>query len=85
MNLAVTILIGLAVGAMVELILPGHDPAELFLAMLLGIIGALLARLFGAGWDWFEPGEPASFVSSILGAIIVLSIYGLLFRRRRPN
>ena len=47
MDLVMTILIGLAMGVMVELLLPGHTFAELVLAMVLGIAGALLARLVG--------------------------------------
>ena len=82
MDLAVTMLIGVAVGAMVELLLPGHHTSELILAMLLGVAGALLARFTGSYFGWFEPDLPAGFISSVAGAIIMLLIYGALFRRR---
>ena len=81
MNDIVTLLIGLAVGVMVELLLPGHTPAELVLAVLLGIAGALLARLAGRLGGWFEPDDPTGFVAAALGAVIVLLLYGALFRR----
>ncbi len=81
MNLVVSILIGLAIGVMVELLLPGHTPSELVLAILLGVAGALLARFVGERGGWFGTEEPASFVASALGAIIVLLLYGAFFRR----
>jgi uncharacterized membrane protein YeaQ/YmgE (transglycosylase-associated protein family) len=83
MDLAVTMLIGLAVGAMVELLLPGHHASELVLAMLLGIAGALLARFAGSYFGWFETDAPGGFLSSLAGAILMLMLYGVLFRRRR--
>ena len=86
MNLALTILIGMGVGAAVILILPGHRLAELVQAMLLGIAGALLARFIGERAGWFGTQEPDSFLASALGAIVILALYRLLvrgvFRRR---
>ena len=81
MDLVVVILIGLGTGVMVELLLPGHTVAELFLAIVLGIAGALVARYVGAIAGWYGPGEPVSFVSSCAGAILFLLIYGALFWR----
>jgi uncharacterized membrane protein YeaQ/YmgE (transglycosylase-associated protein family) len=74
-------LIGLAVGVMVELVLPGHTFAELVLAMFLGIVGALLARLTGIWEDFFQADDPGEFLGALLGAIVVLLLYGVLFRR----
>ena len=82
MNLVVTILIGLAAGAMVELLLPGHHASEVVLAMLLGIAGALLARTAGYWLGWYGTDEPAGFVASVLGAIFILLLYGAAFRKR---
>ncbi len=82
MDLVTTILIGLAVGVMVELVLPGHTFAELTLAMCLGIAGALLARFVGTREDFFEGDDPQAFIAAILGAIVVLLLYGFFFRRR---
>jgi uncharacterized membrane protein YeaQ/YmgE (transglycosylase-associated protein family) len=70
MNLVVSILIGLAIGVMVELLLPGHTPSELVLAVLLGVAGAFrwgTRRLVSAE-------EPESFVAST--AVIILLVYG---------
>lgn len=81
MVLVVTILIGVGIGSLVELLLPGHTVAEWLLAIFLGAAGALLARFVGEWFGWFEPHEGASFVAAALGAIIILLAYGLLFRR----
>ena len=82
MDLAVTILIGVGVGVMVELLLPGHTMNELILAMSLGVAGALWARYIGQTGGWFGAGEPWSFIASALGAVAVLVVYGVFFRRR---
>ena len=83
MSIAVTIVIGVAIGAMVEFFLPGHNMSELMLAMLLGVAGALLARYVGQMGDFYGREDPGAYVGASLGAISVLAIYGVLFRRRR--
>jgi uncharacterized membrane protein YeaQ/YmgE (transglycosylase-associated protein family) len=80
-DLVVVILIGLGIGVMVELLLPGHTASELFLAMVLGIAGSLAARYIGGLAGWFGPDEPVSFLASCVGSIVVLLVYGGLFRR----
>jgi len=85
MTLAITILIGVGIGAMVELLLPGHSLAELVLAMLLGTAGALLGRLFGERTGLYGTDEPMAVIGSIGGAIVLLGIYGLLFRRGKNS
>lgn len=82
MDLLVTIVIGLGVGAMAELLLPGHNMHELLLAMLLGIAGALVSEFAGRWAGFYGPGEPLSFLVSILGAIATLVFYGVFFRKR---
>jgi uncharacterized membrane protein YeaQ/YmgE (transglycosylase-associated protein family) len=81
MSLAVVILIGVGVGVMVELLLPGHTPGELVLAIFLGVAGALLARLIGERAGWFGAEEPESFIAAVLGAVVMLLFYGAFFRR----
>ena len=82
MDLAVTIVIGLGIGVMVELLLPGHTPSELVLAIVLGVAGAMIARYLGEIAGWYGTADPASFVASGIGAITLLLIYGGLFRQR---
>jgi uncharacterized membrane protein YeaQ/YmgE (transglycosylase-associated protein family) len=81
MNLVVAILIGIAIGAFVELLLPGHHASELLLAMTLGAMGSLLARFIGEMTGLYQPGDAAGFVASTAGAVATLLIWGLIFRR----
>jgi uncharacterized membrane protein YeaQ/YmgE (transglycosylase-associated protein family) len=81
MDLLVTILIGLGVGTLVELLLPGHNMSELVLAMLLGVAGALVCRFVGHWLGWFGGSEPAGYLGSVLGAVLTLVLYGAFFRR----
>jgi uncharacterized membrane protein YeaQ/YmgE (transglycosylase-associated protein family) len=81
MDLVVVILIGVGIGTMVELLLPGHHASELMLAMLLGVMGALLAHYIGGIMGWFGPSQPAGFLAAGLGSVIILLLYGALFRR----
>ncbi len=83
MDLLVTILIGVGVGAMVELLLPGHNMHELLLAMLLGIAGALVSGFVGRWAGLYGPGESIAFLVALLGAITTLVLYGVFFRKRR--
>jgi uncharacterized membrane protein YeaQ/YmgE (transglycosylase-associated protein family) len=78
-----TILIGLAVGAIAKLLMPGDDPGGIFVTILLGIAGAFVARLIGQQLGWYGADEPVGFLASVGGAIILLAIYRLLFGRRR--
>ena len=81
MDLVVSMVIGMGIGVMVELLLPGHTPSELFLAMVLGVAGSLLARYIGEIGGWYGTDEPESFVASGVGATVLLLIYGGLFRK----
>jgi uncharacterized membrane protein YeaQ/YmgE (transglycosylase-associated protein family) len=74
-------IIGLIVGALAKLIMPGKDPGGIIVTMLLGIAGALLAGWIGQAVGWYRPGESAGFIASLIGALILLGIYHL-FRRR---
>ena len=82
MHIIVTILIGLAVGIVAKLLMPGRDPGGFIITTLLGIAGAFVARFIGQRLGWYGPTDPAGFVASIGGAMILLVIYRLLFKRR---
>lgn len=83
MEILWTILIGLAVGAVAKLLMPGDDPGGFIITTLLGIAGAFLARFVGERAGWYAPGEPAGFIASVVGAIVLLLLYRLIFGRRR--
>ncbi len=70
-----TALIGLIVGALAKLLMPGKDPGGIFVTILLGIAGALVARWIGQLLGLYAPGEPAGFIASLLGAILLLFVY----------
>jgi uncharacterized membrane protein YeaQ/YmgE (transglycosylase-associated protein family) len=84
-NLAVTILIGVAVGVIMELLLPRHTLSELLQLVLLGVAGALVARHIGVAAGWFGTEEPASFLASAGGAILLLLIYVAFLRRGKKR
>ena len=68
-------LIGLIAGALAKWIMPGPDKGGILMTMLLGIVGAVLAGFLGRLVGWYEPGEGAGLIASVLGALLVLWIY----------
>ena len=81
MHLLWMIVVGLIVGALAKLLMPGRDPGGVIVTMLLGIGGSLLAGLIGRAIGWYTEGEPAGFIASVVGAIIILAIYRLIIGR----
>ena len=76
-----TILVGLIVGAIAKLLMPGKDPGGFIVTILLGIAGALIATYIGQAVGWYKPGQPAGWIMSIVGAMILLLLYRLFFKR----
>ncbi len=81
MHLLWMIVVGLIVGALAKLIMPGRDPGGIIVTILLGIAGSVLAGLIGRAVGWYSAGQPAGFIASIIGAIILLAIYRLIIGR----
>ena len=78
-----TLIIGLVVGAIAKLIMPGKDPGGVIVTMLIGVAGALLAGFLGKQLGWYQnPGEGPGIIASIIGAMILLLIYRLFVGRR---
>ena len=77
-----TLVIGLIVGAIAKLLMPGKDPGGCIITMLIGIAGALVAGYLGRMLGWYEPGQPAGFIASIIGAMLLLLIYRLVIGKR---
>jgi len=82
MELLWTFLIGLAVGIVAKTIMPGRDPGGFIITSLLGIAGAFVAHAIGRSMGWYTEGEPAGFLASVVGAIILLALYRLIVGRR---
>jgi len=80
MSLILTIIIGLVVGIIAKLLMPGKDPGGFIITTLLGIAGAFVARFLGQALGWYAEGEPAGFIASVLGAILLLVAYRFLRR-----
>jgi len=76
------IIVGLIVGAIAKLLMPGRDPGGIIVTMLLGIAGSILAGFLGRSIGWYQQGEPVGFLASVIGAIIILAIYRLIVGRR---
>src|SRR3954451_15236911 len=75
-------LIGLVVGIVAKLLIPGKDPGGIVITTLIGIAGAVLAGYIGQAIGWYEADEPSGFLGSVFGAMFLLLLYRLLFRRR---
>ncbi|MCU1223090.1 MAG: Transglycosylase-associated protein [Edaphobacter sp.] len=77
-----TALIGLIVGALAKLIMPGKDPGGILITMLIGIAGSFLGTFIGRAVGHYEPGQSAGFIMSLVGALILLAIYHFIRRRQ---
>jgi len=77
------IIFGLIVGAIAKLLMPGRDPGGIIVTMALGIAGALLGGFLGRALGWYQENEPAGFLMSLVGAILLLGIYRLMVGRRQ--
>jgi uncharacterized membrane protein YeaQ/YmgE (transglycosylase-associated protein family) len=83
MGILWTLIIGLVVGAIAKLIMPGRDPGGIIVTMLIGIAGALLAGFLGRAMGWYaDPGEGPGIIASVIGAIVLLWLYRIFTRRR---
>ena len=81
MHLIGTLIVGLIVGALAKLIMPGKDPGGIIVTILLGIAGAFVGTYVGQFLHLYQPGQAAGWIMSILGAIILLGIYRLIVGR----
>jgi uncharacterized membrane protein YeaQ/YmgE (transglycosylase-associated protein family) len=83
MHLLVFLLFGLIVGALARFIVPGREPGGWLVSMLLGVAGSFVGGLLGRSLGLYREGEPAGFMMSLLGAILLVVAYHAITRRRR--
>jgi uncharacterized membrane protein YeaQ/YmgE (transglycosylase-associated protein family) len=72
------LIIGLIVGAVAKLLMPGKDPGGIWITMALGIAGSIVATYLGQVIGWYREGQTAGFIMSVVGAIVLLVIYRLV-------
>ena len=84
MSILWTIIIGFVAGVIAKFIMPGdNEPAGFILTAVLGIVGAFVATFLGQALGWYRPGEGAGLIGAVVGALIVLLVYGMVAGRRR--
>jgi uncharacterized membrane protein YeaQ/YmgE (transglycosylase-associated protein family) len=76
------IIVGLIVGALAKLVMPGRDPGGFIITILPGIVGSMIAGSIGRAIGWYQEGQPAGFIASILGAVLLLFLYRVLTGQR---
>lgn len=76
-----TLIVGLVIGAIAKMLMPGKDPGGFIITMALGVAGSMLAYFIGARFGLYDQGEAAGIVASVIGAIILLAIYRAVSNR----
>ena len=86
MEIIWTLMIGFVAGVIAKFITPGkNEPSGFILTTILGIVGAFVATFLGQALGWYRPGEGAGLIGAVVGAIIVLLIWGIISARRAPG
>ncbi|MDA7417048.1 GlsB/YeaQ/YmgE family stress response membrane protein [Xenophilus arseniciresistens] len=81
MGIIWTILIGFIVGLVARAIKPGDDSAGFIVTTIIGVLGSLAATYVGQALNLYTVGEPAGFIASVLGAIVLLILWGLIKKK----
>lgn len=81
-GIIMTIIIGLVVGLLAKILKPGKDPSGFFITILIGIAGSFIATFLGRSFGWYAGDQTAGIIGSVVGAIILLILYGLATRKR---
>jgi uncharacterized membrane protein YeaQ/YmgE (transglycosylase-associated protein family) len=83
MGIVWTIIIGFVAGVIAKFVTPGsNEPSGFILTTILGIVGAFVASWLGQALGWYSPGEGAGLVGAVVGAVIVLLIWGAIAARK---
>jgi uncharacterized membrane protein YeaQ/YmgE (transglycosylase-associated protein family) len=78
MHLLWELIIGLVVGAVAKFVMPGKDPGGIWITMIIGIAGSILATYLGQAIGWYQAGQGAGFIMSVVGAVVLLLIYRVI-------
>ena len=83
MGIIWTIIIGFVAGVIAKFIMPGpNEPSGFILTTILGVVGAFVATFLGQALGWYQAGQGAGFIGAIVGAIIVLFVWGMVTKNR---
>ncbi len=83
MSILWIIIIGFVAGIAAKFLMPGpNEPSGFILTTILGIVGAFVATWLGQSLGWYGPGEGAGFIGAIVGAVIVLAVWGMIAKNR---
>lgn len=86
MGIIWTIIIGFIAGVIAKFVMPGpNEPSGFILTTILGIVGAFVATFLGQAIGWYRADEGAGFIGAIVGAVVVLAIWGMVQSRRNPS
>jgi len=78
MGIIGTIIVGAIIGALARFVMPGEQKMGWILTILLGIGGSVVAGFIGGALGWYEPGQGAGWIASVLGAVLLLFVVGKL-------
>ncbi len=82
MGIIATIIIGLLIGIVAKFLMPGKDPGGFIITTIIGILGAIVGGYLGQMLGFYRVGEPAGFIVSVLGAMLLLFLYRLIVGRK---
>jgi len=82
MHILWTIIIGFLAGLVAKFLMPGKDPGGFIITTLIGIAGALLSTYLGQAIGWYQAGQSAGFIGAIVGAIVLLLLYRIFFKKK---
>lgn len=81
MGIIWTIVLGFVIGVLAKFLHPGKENIGFIMTIVLGIAGSFLAGVIGQFLGWYKAGEGAGFIASVVVAILLLVIYGMIGRR----
>ena len=83
MSIIGTIIVGFIVGLIARAVKPGNDRLGIIMTTLLGIAGAFVARFLGQAMGLYGPNDPAGWIASVIGAVLLLFVFAMVRGRRR--
>lgn len=83
MEIIGTILVGLIIGIVARLLMPGRDKGGFIITAALGVAGSFVATYLGQAAGWYQAGEPAGFIGGVLGAMLLLAVFRVIGGRTK--